>query len=595
MTKSTSTIRKPIGSYLAPFDRLSYNLTTLKSITPADLVPFSSLQWPGQEQLELGLKNGDRGTACSVLQLMMGLFISEPGWNIGCVVPGMAVVNHPSAGVINLMGPKQENILAGQWAIFPYKQDGIRTRMQIKACLPARDPAYWRAFVTHWSVIWNSLSINHVEREERLNAIYNAAIALGEKNPAPLRYLVKDAGIYEDADSLASIMFGTGWDLLTLISRVPKAVVSGGAWNFPDSSAREIRCRALIYQDAAQLYFQPAVLDIEAMHLNVMHWVLSGSDVSLKNQVNRAMETLKLAYYLWNSKCAAYISRQFFQKEIVAGKSPEKLLASALAGSKAIFISPLTLTEAKKWLIERGHYDWVQRLAKVCTEKPPPPTVQVEGDLQEEKKSVLQPGPGNTYRNGKIDKLRDKNLIRIWIVSFFIIAISALIWFEVSTVKHEAEYLRETLHLLDIEKGHSVQLLKLSSSIEKMEQEVRYLTIRELLKSDVRVNWLDIVIQQGNNGEILLKGEVPTIYLKTLIKRLIGHLKEVNKKINIDEIKVTSFYVVQSRDNLSRIAEKVYGDSNQWRKIYDANRKKISDSSKIQENLTLIIPDCPEK
>lgn len=105
---------------------------------------------------------------------------------------------------------------------------------------------------------------------------------------------------------------------------------------------------------------------------------------------------------------------------------------------------------------------------------------------------------------------------------------------------------------------------------------------------------MDIVIQQGYNGEILLKGEVPTIYLKTLIKRLIGQLKEVNK-INIEEIKVTSFYVVQSRDNLWRIAEKVYGNSKQWRNIYEAHRKKISDSFEIQENLILIIPDYPGK
>lgn len=218
-------------------------------------------------------------------------------------------------------------------------------------------------------------------------------------------------------------------------------------------------------------FFHPqlSTISLEAMHLNVMHWVLSRTDASLKNEVNRAMETLKRAYYLWNSKCAAYISRQLFQKEIAAGKSPEKLLASAPASSKAIFISPLTLMEAKKWLIERGHYDWVQRLAKVCTEKPPPPTVQVEGDIQKEKKSVLQPGPGNNNRNQKIDKFRDKNFIRGWIVFFFIIVISALIWFEVSTVKHDAEYLRETLNSLDIEKSHSEQLLNLSSSIEKME------------------------------------------------------------------------------------------------------------------------------
>ncbi|MDE7272400.1 MAG: LysM peptidoglycan-binding domain-containing protein [Lachnospiraceae bacterium] len=49
-------------------------------------------------------------------------------------------------------------------------------------------------------------------------------------------------------------------------------------------------------------------------------------------------------------------------------------------------------------------------------------------------------------------------------------------------------------------------------------------------------------------------------------------------------------YIVQRGDNLSRIAEKVYGDRTQWRKIYDANKDIIGKNYTIFANQTLVIP-----
>lgn len=50
-------------------------------------------------------------------------------------------------------------------------------------------------------------------------------------------------------------------------------------------------------------------------------------------------------------------------------------------------------------------------------------------------------------------------------------------------------------------------------------------------------------------------------------------------------------YTVQAGDTLSKIAEKLYGDSNRWRFLYEANRNLIgSNPEQIQAGMVLIIP-----
>jgi nucleoid-associated protein YgaU len=49
-------------------------------------------------------------------------------------------------------------------------------------------------------------------------------------------------------------------------------------------------------------------------------------------------------------------------------------------------------------------------------------------------------------------------------------------------------------------------------------------------------------------------------------------------------------YIVQKGDSLSKIAKKYYGDMNQWKKIFEANKEKIKDPDKIQIGQTLVIP-----
>jgi nucleoid-associated protein YgaU len=52
----------------------------------------------------------------------------------------------------------------------------------------------------------------------------------------------------------------------------------------------------------------------------------------------------------------------------------------------------------------------------------------------------------------------------------------------------------------------------------------------------------------------------------------------------------TQTYVVVKGDSLSKIAKRFYGDAQQWRRIYDANRDQISNPDLIHPGQSLKIP-----
>jgi nucleoid-associated protein YgaU len=49
-------------------------------------------------------------------------------------------------------------------------------------------------------------------------------------------------------------------------------------------------------------------------------------------------------------------------------------------------------------------------------------------------------------------------------------------------------------------------------------------------------------------------------------------------------------YTVQPGDSLSKISKHFYGDANQYMKIFEANRDRLSDPNRIQVGQRLVIP-----
>ena len=48
---------------------------------------------------------------------------------------------------------------------------------------------------------------------------------------------------------------------------------------------------------------------------------------------------------------------------------------------------------------------------------------------------------------------------------------------------------------------------------------------------------------------------------------------------------------MQAGDSLSKISRQFYGDANQYDRIFEANRDKLSDPNKIRPGQVLNIPD----
>ena len=51
-------------------------------------------------------------------------------------------------------------------------------------------------------------------------------------------------------------------------------------------------------------------------------------------------------------------------------------------------------------------------------------------------------------------------------------------------------------------------------------------------------------------------------------------------------------YTVAAGDNLSKIAKKFYGDANQWKKIFEANRDTLKNPDLIHPGQVLKIPNA---
>lgn len=69
-----------------------------------------------------------------------------------------------------------------------------------------------------------------------------------------------------------------------------------------------------------------------------------------------------------------------------------------------------------------------------------------------------------------------------------------------------------------------------------------------------------------------------------------GHAPQQSQNFEAATQSQSKTYRVNAGDNLSNIAQQFYGDGSQWRRIYDANRDKISNPDLIYPGQELQIP-----
>jgi LysM repeat protein len=96
--------------------------------------------------------------------------------------------------------------------------------------------------------------------------------------------------------------------------------------------------------------------------------------------------------------------------------------------------------------------------------------------------------------------------------------------------------------------------------------------------------------------KLLIRGAAPNQEIKNevweQIKKVDAGYADLTADISLDpSLPVPArIYEVVAGDNLSKIAKKFYGDANQYRKIFEANKDQLSDPDKVKIGQKLKIP-----
>jgi hypothetical protein len=100
-----------------------------------------------------------------------------------------------------------------------------------------------------------------------------------------------------------------------------------------------------------------------------------------------------------------------------------------------------------------------------------------------------------------------------------------------------------------------------------------------------------LAIRPRPNGEratVQVTGSVPTEHLAAAVRRAASPSSTID--LDTAGLTVTHRYVVQRRDTLSTIAAALYGDVNQWRVLWAANRRAVTRPDVIHPGTVLTTP-----
>jgi hypothetical protein len=121
----------------------------------------------------------------------------------------------------------------------------------------------------------------------------------------------------------------------------------------------------------------------------------------------------------------------------------------------------------------------------------------------------------------------------------------------------------------------------------------KYQPVIDLAKSR-GVNLKNVHVE---NEKLLIRGDAPNQNIKNevwdKIKFIDPKYADLNADIGIDaSLAVPArIHEVVAGDTLSKIAKKFYGDANQYKKIFEANKDQLKDPDKIQVGQKLKVPE----
>ena len=125
------------------------------------------------------------------------------------------------------------------------------------------------------------------------------------------------------------------------------------------------------------------------------------------------------------------------------------------------------------------------------------------------------------------------------------------------------------------------------------ELKAKYQSVLQVVE-DKQVRMANLHLQ---DGKLFMKGTAPSLEAANAVwdelKRINPKLDDVIAEFPVDPNAATAsakLYTVKPGDTLSKISKDFYGNSNDYMKIYNANRDKLNDPNKIQVGQELKIP-----
>ena len=128
---------------------------------------------------------------------------------------------------------------------------------------------------------------------------------------------------------------------------------------------------------------------------------------------------------------------------------------------------------------------------------------------------------------------------------------------------------------------------------EPSAQEIANLLLKRIQDQNVSIDGLK-VNYNGATDTVTLSGQAKTQADRERARLAVGNVQYVATVV--DDIEVAQaepesrFHTVKSGDTLSKIAKEMYGNANDYMKIFEANKPMLSDPNKIYVGQVLRIP-----